>query len=35
VKVETIGSNQFVLKNIKSAKNKKYKLKFKFLNGEG
>jgi len=35
VKVETIGANQFILKNTRSAKDKKYKLKFKFLNGEG
>jgi len=35
VKIETIGTDQFVLKNVKPAKDKKYKLKFKFLNGEG
>ena len=35
MKVETIGANQFVLKNVKPTKNKKYKVKFKLLNREG
>jgi len=35
MKLKTISANQFILNNFKSATNKKYKLKFRFLNKEG